>query len=93
MLLIDDILLRSLGITLKPFDIIWLIELMRDYALKEKYNIKKIDEQIKENRLFLEIGEITEEDYNQRHEVLLAQRETASEIMNNLSKDMKIHEI
>ena len=60
MLLIDDILLRSLGITLKPFDIIWLIELMRDYALKEKYNIKKIDEQIKENRLFLEIGEITE---------------------------------
>lgn len=93
MLLIDDILLRSLGFTLKPFDMIWLIELMRDYALKEKYNTTKIEEQIKENRLFFEIGEIREEDYKKRHEELLAQRETASEIMNNLSKDMKIHEI
>ena len=42
---------------------IWLLELMRDYALKEKYNIKMINNKIKENRMLFEIGEITEKEY------------------------------
>ena len=42
MILIDDLLLRTLGLSLKPFDLIWIMELMKDYALKEKYNMKKL---------------------------------------------------
>ncbi len=93
MIIIDDLLLRALGLTLKPFDLIWILELMRDYALKEKYNIKAITDQIKENRLLFEIGEITEEEYNEKHELLLEELEKAKEIVENLSKDMRIREI
>lgn len=91
MFLIDDLILRSLGFSAKPFDTIWLMELMRDYALKEKYNIKKINNQIKENRLLFEIGEITEEEYKEKHELLLEELEKAKEITERLS-DVQIAE-
>lgn len=67
------------------FGIMWLVKLMRDYALKEKYNIKRINNQIKENRLLFEIGETTEEEYKEKHEILLEELETAKEVMENLS--------
>nr|MBA4405222.1 hypothetical protein [Nanoarchaeum sp.] len=92
MFLMDDLLFRSLGISLKPFDMIWYFELIRDYALKEKYNIKRINNLIKENRLLFEIGEITEESYKEKHRLLLEELEKAQEIMENLSKDIKIQE-
>ena len=92
MLIIDDLILRSLGISMKPFDMIWLLELMRDYALKEKYNIKKINNQIKENRLLFEIGELGEEEYQGKHKLLLEELEKSKEIMENLSQDMEIRE-
>lgn len=92
MFFIDDLLLMALGISLKPFDVIWLLELIRDYALKEKYNIGKINNKIKENRLLFEIGEITEEEYKKGHELLLEELERANEIMENLSQDIKIRE-
>lgn len=92
MFFIDDFLLSTLGISLKPFDAIWLLELIRDYALKEKYNIRKINNKIKENRLLFEIGETTEEEYKKRHELLLEELERANEIMENLSNDVKIQE-
>lgn len=93
MLLIDDLLLRGLGLSIKPFDMIWILELMRDYALREKYNIKRINDQIKENRLIFELGEISEEEYKEKHELLLEDLEKAKEVMENLSRDMQIREI
>ena len=93
MFLIDDLLLRGLGISLKPFDIIWMIELMRDYALKEKYNLKKINNEIKENQLLFEIGELNEEEYRKKHKQLLEERQKAEEIMASLSHDMRIQEL
>ncbi len=58
MFLIDDFLLSIFGLSLKPFDMIWLLELLGNYALKEKYDTKKIGNQIKENQLLFELGEI-----------------------------------
>lgn len=93
MFLIDDILLGAVGISLKPFDMIWMMEVLRTYALKEKYNIQKIGSQIKENRLLFEIGEITKEEYEEKNELLLEERKRAEEIMAELSKDMRIQEL
>lgn len=93
MIIIDDLLLRALGLTLKPFDLIWILELMRDYALKEKYNIKAITDQIKENRLLFEIGEIKKEEYEEKNKLLLEQLGKAKEVVENLSKDMRIQEL
>jgi len=92
MILIDDLILRAFGISLKPFDLIWIMELMNDYALKEKYNLKKINNQIKENSLLFEIGEISEEEYNEKNELLMKNLEKAKQIMENLS-EVQIGEI
>jgi len=61
--ILDDIVLRSLGISILPFDTIALIELIRDIAYKEAYDPKKIKDAIKENRLLFEIGERSKEEY------------------------------
>jgi len=92
MILIDDLLLKTLGLSLKPFDLIWIMELMKDYALKEKYNMKKITAQIKENNLLFEIEEISEEEYNEQKELLIKRLTTAKQIMENLS-EVQIREI
>lgn len=93
MIIIDDLLLRCLGFSLKPFDMIWLMELIRDFSLKERYNIKAINNKIKENRLLFELGETTEKKFKEKHELLLNELETAKEILENLSTDVKIQEM
>jgi len=92
MILVDDLILRAFGLSLKPFDLIWIMELMRDYALKEKYNIKRINNQIKENSLLFEIGEISEEEYDEEMELLKERLETAKQVIENLS-EVQIREI
>ena len=86
MILIDDLILRAFGISLKPFDLIWIMELMNDYALKEKYNLKKITNQMKENNLLFEIGEISKEEYDEKKELLTERLIKAKQIMENLSE-------
>ncbi len=93
MFLIDDLMLGAVGISLKPFDAIWMLELLRNYALQERYNLQKIGNQIKENRLLFEIGEITKEKYEEENELLMEERKKAEKIMSNLSEDMKIREL
>ena len=93
MFLIDDLLLRAVGVSLKPFDMIWMLELLRNYALQEKYNLHRIGNQIKENRLLFEIGEISKEEYEEKKELLLEERKRAEEIMASLSEDMTIREL
>lgn len=93
MFLIDDLLLRAVGLSLKPFDLIWIMELLKDYTLHEKYNMKNIGKQIKENRLLFEIGAMSEEEYNQEHQRLLEERRKAEEVMADLSENATIREL
>jgi len=54
-----------LGISIPPFDMIWLMETILDYGedIREKESHEKITSKIKENRLLYELGEITKEEY------------------------------
>ena len=67
--LIDDIFLRMLGISIPPFDMIWLMETILDHVedINEKESHEKITNKIKENRLLYELGEITKEEYEKRN--------------------------
>lgn len=69
---IDDIFLRMLGVSIPPFDMIWVIETISDYAeeIREKETHEKVSKKIKENRLLYELGEITKEEYEKRNEEL-----------------------
>ncbi len=81
MFIIDDILLRQLGITIPGLSLIWTLEQIRDFAYKELYNPEKIKNKIKENRLLFEFGELTSVEYENNNaklllELKLAQRGT-----------------
>ena len=54
-----------LGISIPPFDMIWLMETILDHVedINEKESHEKITNKIKENRLLYELGEITKEEY------------------------------
>lgn len=92
MFFIDDLFLRFFGVSLKPVDMVWILELINDYALKERYDLKEIKNQLKENRLLFEIGEVKENEYKEKNELLMERLEKASEIMMNLSDDIRIQE-
>jgi len=66
---IDDIFLRMLGLSIPPFDMIWLLETIRDHVenVRQEENQQKINNKIKENRLLYELGEITKEEYERRN--------------------------
>lgn len=70
--LVDDIFLRMLGISIPPFDMIWLMETIRDFAeeTRDRESHEKISKKIKENRLLYELGEITKQEYGKRSEEL-----------------------
>lgn len=87
MFIIDDIALRSLGISVPSLDMFWTFEQIHNFAYKELYNPDKIKSQIKENRLLFEFGELNREEYERinselMHKLQLAQK--ASEM--NLSQ-------
>lgn len=63
MFILDDILLRQVGISIPGLDLIWVMEQLRDFAHRELYNPEKVRNRIKENRMFYEFGEITREEY------------------------------
>ena len=69
---IDDILLRMIGLSIPPFDMIWLMETITDYAdeARVKETQQKINNEIRENRLLYELGEITKEEYDRRNSEL-----------------------
>lgn len=69
--LLDDMALRTLGITIPGYDTIWLFEQLRDIAYRELYNPEKIKDQIKENRMLYEFGEITKEEYERTNADLM----------------------
>jgi len=71
MFFVDDLLLRSLGISLPGLDLIWTMEQIQKFARKELYNPEKIKNQLKENRLLYEFGELTREDYEKKNSELM----------------------
>lgn len=90
---IDDIFLRMLGISVPPFDMIWLMETLTDYVegVREEENKQKINNKIKENRLLYELGEITKEEYERRNGELNHQRKMNNQInRTNLNQRINI---
>jgi len=66
---VDDIFLRMLGLSIPPFDMIWLMETIGDYVedVRQEETQQKINNKIKENRLLYELGEMTKEEYEKRN--------------------------
>ncbi len=66
--LIDDLLLRTLGMSVPPFDMLWLLETITSYVedARQEGVLQEINNKIKENRLLYELGEITKEEYEKR---------------------------
>jgi len=90
---IDDIFLRTLGISIPPFDMIWLMETITDYVEDawEEESQQKINNKIKENRLLYELGEITNEEYEKRNRELNHQLQVNNRIeRTNLNQRINI---
>ncbi len=83
--LIDDIFLRMLGVSIPPFDMLWLMEQIRDYAYTEMYDVEEINNSMKENRLLYELGERTEDEYKRKNEELNHKLKMANRV-NKVSK-------
>ncbi len=77
MFIIDDLLLRGLGISIPGLDLIWTLEQIKDFAYRELYNPDKIKNKIKENRLIFEFGEITTDEYEKTNAKLLQELKLA----------------
>ena len=79
---VDDMFLRMLGLSIPPFDMIWLMEQIRDYAHAELYDVAEINNAMKENRLLYEFEEITEEDYEKKNGELNHKLKMANHVNN-----------
>ena len=88
---IDDILLRMLGFSLAPFDMIWLMETIRDHVedVWSEETQQKIYNKIKENRLLYELGERTREEYERRRGELNHRRKMINRT-NNMNLNQRI---
>lgn len=81
-----------LGFSIPPFDMIWLIETLMDYAegIRQKESQQKVNNKIKENRLLYELGEITKEKYERKNGELNHQRKINNQI-NRTSLNQRIN--
>lgn len=77
MFIIDDLLLRQMGITIPGLNLIWTLEQIRDFAYREMYNPEKIKNRIKENRLLFELGELNGDEYEKTNTELLQELKLA----------------
>ena len=73
---VDDLFLRMFGLSVPPFDMIWIMETITDYVNdgRAKENQQRINSQLKENRLLYELGEISKEEYEKQNIALNHQR-------------------
>jgi hypothetical protein len=69
--ILDDILLKEIGLEMPGVSLLWAFEQLRDFAFKELYNPDKIKGLIKENRLLFEFGELAREEYEEKNDELL----------------------
>lgn len=71
MFILDDIVLRQVGISIPGLDLLWTIEQIKNFAHREFYNPEKIKNKIKENRLLYEFAEVNREEYERTNNELL----------------------
>ena len=81
MFLVDDLLV-------KPF--LSLLDILHTMALDEMYDTDAIQDDIKENRLLYEVGERSEEEYQQRKQELETQLEMAQQIQEQMRGRMEV---
>lgn len=87
-LVVDDTLLFPLAMIdeegtlplLSPNLYVLMFKSMRDYALRELYPIEKIQNQIKENRLLFEFGEISKDEYKNKEAELIEKLRIAQKV-------------
>jgi 2-methylisocitrate lyase-like PEP mutase family enzyme len=81
-----------LGLSLPPFDMIWLIETIGDYVenVRREETQQNINNKIKENRLLYELGEITKDQYEKRNKELNQQRRINNQI-NRMNLNQRIN--
>jgi hypothetical protein len=92
MFFIDDLFLRMFGISIPPFDLIWLMEQMKDHLgdVMEEETQRRINNKIKENRLLYELGGLTKEEYERRNGELNHQRKMNNRI-NRVNLNQRIN--
>lgn len=83
-------LLRTLGISIPPFDMLWLLEVIRDFAQQQQFNLAEIEDKLKENRLLFELGEIKKETYVKVEKMLFKRREEALKVRQHISQSKEI---
>lgn len=76
MFILDDLLFR-------PF--VGIVDALHTLALDELYDIEGLENELKENQLLYELGERSEEEYEQRKETLEEEIEIAREIHEELA--------
>ena len=90
MFILDDILLRTLGISIPPFDMLWLLETIRDFAQQQQFNLAEIEDKLKENRLLFELGALKKETYEKVEKMLIKRREEALKVRQHISQSKEI---
>ena len=75
-IIIDDLLFR-------PF--VSLVDALHTLALDELYDIEALENERKEVRLLYEIGELSEEEYEEQKEAIEAELEIAREVHEELT--------
>jgi hypothetical protein len=73
MFILDDLLLRALGISVPGLDFVSTLELLENLAYKELYNPENIKNQIKENQMLYEFGEISKYEFENTKSRLMEQ--------------------
>ncbi|WP_158056333.1 gas vesicle protein GvpG [Halorussus halophilus] len=76
MFVLDDLLVR-------PF--VGLLDVLHTMALDEQYDTAAIKDNIKENRLLYELGELSEAEYERRDERLREELEFAERVHEELT--------
>lgn len=74
--IVDDLLYN---LTVGPF--VFIFTQIKNHALREMYPLEKINDQIKENRMLFELGEIAKEEYEKKNAGLLEKREIAERVL------------
>lgn len=66
---VDDLFLRFLGLSIPPFDMIWMVETIADFAKDSRFKEirEKIIGMLRENRLLYELGETPKVEYEKRN--------------------------
>lgn len=81
MFVLDDIFVKPL---------FYLLEVLHDMAIEERYDTEEIRDRIKENRLLYELGERSEEEYARRKRELTEELEVAEEARERLSGKVEV---